>query len=383
MSSKKNTQITNKADFSDKNEEKLQKLAKKDSKNQKESILSRKKKPYRVDIRMPNGKRVTKTFHRKYDAEKFKAEALIKKHNINETGTDIDKDLVFKNFVDYWFKVEVIGRKAVKTQKCYESDLKNYVLPILGHIKLRHLSYSHARLVENSIIKVGKSNRTVNKVMMELKTVINDAVKHGFLLKSPFRGYPELKEEPRPINYWSKDEVLKFLEANKDDYFIDLYKVALNTGLRLGEICGLCWDKVNFESKTITISRTLTREGLKNTTKSHKARYIPMNESTRTILAKRFKIKTEKYVFHMEDKRPITYDHFSQRQFKQAQIRADIGRFIRFHDIRHTYASHFIMNGGDIFVLQKLLGHSDMNTTLIYAHLSEKFLRQASEIINF
>jgi integrase len=232
-------------------------------------------------------------------------------------------------------------------------------------------------------MKDGKSHRTVNKIMMDLKTIINDSVKHDFLMKSPFKGYPELKEEPRPVNYWSKKEILIFLNANKDDYYIDVYKFALNTGLRLGEICGLCWDRVNFESQMITVSRTLTREGLKNTTKTHRARHIPINTTTRDLLLKRFKSKSGKLVFHMEDGRPLTYDHFSQRQFKQAQDRADIGRRIRFHDIRHTYASHFIMNGGDIYVLQKLLGHSDIATTMIYAHLDEGFLKQATEIISF
>lgn len=137
------------------------------------------------------------------------------------------------------------------------------------------------------------------------------------------------------------------------------------------------------ESGTLTISRTLTRDGLKNTTKSHKARHIPMNAMVKDIMNKRFKSKISNYVFHTPSGEPIPYDHFTQRYFKQAQNRAGLSRHIRFHDLRHTYASHFVMNGGDIFVLQKLLGHSDLNITMIYAHLSEKFLKSASEIINF
>lgn len=159
--------------------------------------------------------------------------------------------------------------------------------------------------------------------------------------------------------------------------------VALNTGLRLGEICGLCWDRVNFESGSITISRTLTREGIKNTTKTHKARHIPMNTTTRAVLLKRFKSKTTKLVFHTPDGNSIPYDHFTQRDFKKAQKHAQMENMIRFHDLRHTYASHFVMSGGDIYVLQKLLGHSNIETTMIYAHLDERFLREASEIINF
>tara|TARA_B100001971_G_scaffold84647_1_gene78088 strand:- start:197376 stop:197777 length:402 start_codon:yes stop_codon:yes gene_type:complete len=133
----------------------------------------------------------------------------------------------------------------------------------------------------------------------------------------------------------------------------------------------------------MTISRTLTREGLKDTTKSHRARHIPMNAVVRDIMEKRFKTRISKFVFHTPCGNSIPYDHFTQRDFKKAQQRAKLNRLIRFHDLRHTYASHFIMNGGDIFVFQKLLGHSDTNTTMIYAHLSEKFLKSASEIVNF
>ena len=383
MSNQKITKSDKNSDFFEKNLKKSKKTQLSGESDKRKSKTIRKKKPYRVDVRLPNGKRVTKTFHRKYDADKFKAELLIKKRNIEETGTDVDRDMKFKDFVKYWFNVEVVGRKAPKTQKSYESNLKNYILPFIEDIKLRHLSYNHARIIENSVMKTGRSNRTINKVIMQLKTIINDAVKHGFIVKSPFRGYPELKVQPKPINYWSKDEINIFLKKNEDDFFIDLYKVALNTGMRLGELCGLCWDRVNFESQTITVARTLTREGLKNTTKTNRARHLPMNTTTRLVLEKRFKTKNTKFVFHMKDFRPITYDHFTQREFKLAQMKAGLSKRIRFHDLRHTYASHFVMNGGDIYVLQKLLGHTDISTTMIYAHLDEKFLRQATEIINF
>ncbi|MBD66494.1 MAG: hypothetical protein CME62_14880 [Halobacteriovoraceae bacterium] len=366
-----------------KKDEKTSGFSKKIKKTRGKSEKTRKKSVYRVDVRMPNGKRVTKTFHRKFDAEQFKAELRIKKQKINDTGADIDYDKTFSQFVSYWFEMEVQGRKAQKTELCYRSDLKNYILPLIGHIKLKHLQYTHAKQIESFVISTNKANRTVNKVMMVAKTIMNDAVKYGYILKSPFKGYPELKEDPRPINYWNKSEIYQFLEANKNDFYIDVYKVALNTGLRLGEICGLCWDRVDLESQTITVSRTLTRNGLKNTTKTHRARHLPMNNVVRDIMKKRFKSKISKFVFNNPDGKHIPYDHFSQRDFRLAQKRADLQKTIRFHDLRHTYASHFVMNGGDIFVLQKLLGHSDMNTTMIYAHLSEKYMKSASEIISF
>ena len=373
-------------DFSGTNCEKIRGSATKCQKGTKSSTNResiRKKKKYRVDVRMPDGRRITKSFHRKYDAEKFRAELRIEKEQVKDTGIYIQNDIKFKDFVEIWFNTEVKNRKAKKTQRCYESDLKNYLLPLLGQIQLRHLSFHHARQLENFVLKEGKSARTVNKVLMEFKTILNDAVKLGYLLRSPIRGYPELKEEPRHMNFWNKEEIKIFLNANKDDHLIDLYVVALNTGLRLGEICGLCWDRVDFIGGVLNINRSLTRDGLRNTTKTHKGRYVPMNAIVRDTLEKRFKSKNSKYVFTTPADKPLPYDHVTQRDFKKAQLKAGLDKRIRFHDLRHTFASHFMMNGGNIYTLQKLLGHSDIKTTMIYAHLDNQFLKEATEIISF
>lgn len=341
------------------------------------------KKKYRVDVRMPNGRRVSKTFFRKYDAEKFKAELRVEKSKIEDTGIYIKHDIKFKDFVRIWFESQVKGRKAKKTQQCYLSDLKNYLLPILGDIQLKHLGYQHARIVENNVLHTGKSHRTVNKVMMELKTIFNDAVKLEYLVRNPIKGYPELKEEPRHLSFWNKQEIKTFLEFTKDDFLFDLYVVALNTGLRLGEICGLCWDRVDFEGGSLVINRSYTRDGLRNTTKGHRGRYVPMNTVVRNILSRRFKERFSKFVFSTPDGSPLPYDHVTQRTFKPAQKRAGLEKIIRFHDLRHTFASHFMMNGGNIYTLQKLLGHTDIKTTMIYAHLDNAFLREATEIVSF
>ena len=341
------------------------------------------KKIYRVDVRMPDGRRLTKSFNRKYDADKFKAELLLEKNNINDTGIYIKNDVKFKDFVATWFETQVKGRKAKKTQLCYLSDLRKYILPILGDLQLKHIRYQHARLLENAIMETGKSPRTVNKVMMEFKTIINDAVKLEYLLKSPVRGYPELQEEPRHLTFWNKDEIRTFLDFNRNTPLIDLYIVALNTGLRLGEICGLCWDRVDFNSGNLVINRTLTRDGLRNTTKTHRGRYVPMNTIVKDILQNRLTTRISKFVFCTPEGKPLPYDHVTQRHFKKSQREAGLENIIRFHDLRHTFASHFMMNGGNIYTLQKLLGHTDIKTTMIYAHLDQDFLREAAEVVNF
>ncbi|AYF43740.1 putative integrase [Halobacteriovorax sp. BALOs_7] len=349
----------------------------------KTSENAQKQKKYRVDIRMPHGKRISKVFYRKYDADQFRAKMLVERQRIIDTGINIDGEITFKKFAEMWLKEHVIGRKAEKTIRGYKSNFKMYILPVLGEVKLKHINYHHAKKLESYVLKQGKKNRTVNKVMMVLKTVINEAVKLDYLVRSPIRGFKELKEDPSQLDYWSKEEIQQFIDKNQDNPLLDFYQMTLNTGLRLGEICGLCWDRVDFNGGFISINRSLTREGLRNTTKTHKGRYIPMNDKVRVILENRLKTRNSQFVFSTPDGEPLPYSHINQRHFKKAQRIAGLSKIIRFHDLRHTFASHFMMNGGNLYTLQKLLGHTDIKTTMIYAHLDKDFMIEAANVVSF
>lgn len=147
---------------------------------------------------------------------------------------------------------------------------------------------------------------------------------------------------------------------------------------------GLLWDKIDFVNSQIVVSRSLGRSGLKQTTKTHKARFIPMNAKVKTILEKRFKERlNDQFVFTESNGDHLDYNHVTERHFMVAQRESGLSKIIRFHDLRHTFASHFMMNGGNLYTLQKLLGHTDIQTTMIYAHLDSEFLKQSISKIDF
>ena len=272
---------------------------------------------------------------------------------------------------------------ARRTMDSYKSGLKNYFLPILGTIKLERINEESARkffrLAEEKKLGV----RRKNGYLVQLKQMLNDGVKLNYLVKNPLSAMKKIKEPPRSLTYWMPHEIGRFLENNKHDSLYPLYIVALNTGLRRGELLGLCWDKVNLKERRIEISRIRDRYELKNTTKTGMIRYVPLNDSALKVLKKLSDNKShDRYVFTEKDGGLIDVTHIG-RIFKKAFERADVPK-IRFHDLRTTYASNFVMAGGDIFALSKLLGHTSVEMTAKkYAALHPNFMKDVVQTVQF
>jgi len=109
---------------------------------------------------------------------------------------------------------------------------------------------------------------------------------------------------------------------------------------------------------------------------------VPMNEMVKATLIKLHHERQNNSVFIRESGEPISMLHL-YRDFKSSQEMATMERKIRFHDLRHTFASHFMMNGGNLYDLQKILGHTKYEMTQIYAHLHPDHLAGTTSIISF
>lgn len=155
--------------------------------------------------------------------------------------------------------------------------------------------------------------------------------------------------------------------------------LALYTDMRRREAAGLQWDSVNDETGMITVKRTYCRvaKAFLEETKSKKIRRIPICKALSYHLRDWYRITgSSGYVvpfFHP--------DHFN-REFKRTAVAARVPK-IRFHDLRHTFASHFLMGGGNIYDLQKILGHSTVQVTERYTHLIPEHLQGKTEVLGF
>jgi site-specific recombinase XerD len=258
----------------------------------------------------------------------------------------------------------------------------NKILPVIGNKLLTEIKAEDGHKLINSLQDHGHNSKGTNKIFLLFKQILKEAEKDGIIFKNPLTHVAPLKEVQRSPTYWSLNDINKFLRTIRVHHCYELYVTALNTGLRRGELCGLKWDKVHFDKSLIEVSRMRTRDGLTETTKSKVFRFVPMNETVKAILLELHKRRSNVFLFLNTKNEPISVHH-CYRDFKKLQADAQIEKTIRFHDLRHTFASQFMMHGGNLYDLQKILGHSDSKMTQIYAHLSPEHLSKTTDIISF
>ncbi len=338
---------------------------------------------YREKIYIEGKEIKSPRFTRKTDAKLWKQNMLLQR---SKSGANLVKfsqssKVTFQAFADNFVENKVKYQLAYKTYEVYKSRLKVHMYPYFGTTSLKKISMVHMTQLIYRMKNSGHNATGINNIIRTFKRIISEAISEGYLLSNPFVGVKKLKEELRTHSYMSKVEIKKLLEANKDYFLYDLVLVALNTGMRRGELAGLCWDKIDLDNKLIEVGRTRDKNGLKETTKTGERRYIPMNETVFKVINELNNKTYSGYVFRREDGRPIDVHHI-YRDFKSMLKNAGIKKEYRFHDLRHTFGSHFMMNDGNLYDLQKILGHTKPEMTNRYAHLSKNHLIYSMDKFN-
>ena len=199
------------------------------------------------------------------------------------------------------------------------------------------------------------SAATANRQMNFLSPIFNRAKEwRDYFGDNPAKAVRRRKEENKRLRFLSEDEIRRLLGC-ASTRIRPLLSCALLTGMRRGEILQLRWEQVDIARRHIYVLKT----------KSSKPRELPIGVKLLRMFLD-LHPKTEGPVFEVPE---ITL----RVHFRHALIAADIRDF-RFHDLRHTFASHFIMRTGDLPALQKLLGHSTPDMTQRYAHLAKEHL---------
>jgi len=254
--------------------------------------------------------------------------------------------------------------KTNKTSDTYRRDqtsMKNLLTAFHGRL-ISKISAHDLELYKNMRRKQVKP-ATVNRELSCIKHMFNKAVNWDYIKENPLRSVTKFKEPPGRVRYLTKDEIDKLLKACAK-HLKPIVIFALNTGMRKGEILRLRWSDIDMINRMIKIT----------VSKNNELRCVPINDTLYSLLKKlQNGKKKDSNVFAWKNGKPILRIN---NGFYNAMDRAGIKDF-RFHDLRHTFASHLAMNGVDIRVIQQLLGHKTISMTMRYSHLSDKNLRQA------
>jgi integrase len=202
---------------------------------------------------------------------------------------------------------------------------------------------------------------TVNRMLCRLRHLFNKAVEWELLDESPVRRLKFLRENNARLRYLSLDECRKLIDACIASHMKATVTVALHTGMRQGEILNLKWDDLDLGTRSILIRDS----------KNGERRHVPMDSTLATLFASYPHTPGSDYVFPNAQGGRMKW---VQKAFRNALARAGITDF-HFHDLRHTFASQWMMNGGDLYVLKEILGHKTVQMTQRYAHLSPAYKR--------
>lgn len=343
-------------------------------------------KRYRESYYNENGRKImSPSFERKSDAQAWKHRMQSRFNREKSLGLFIKDQILFEELVRDW--LSSIGCHSPCTLKDYQSVAEIHLIPRLGSLRLEQIRPNMGLELKNSLLNNAKkkiSHTRINFILRIAKQIFFFAVKYDYLSVSPFRNLDYIKVAKKPIVFWNKEEIEKFLFMNKDEHYFNLYLFALNTGLRKGEICGLCWDSVDFKEQKIIIQRNMTRYGLNEQTKSKKSRMVYLNETALSVLQNlKSKNISSQFVFTSQKGEAVDYEHLTERHFKQAIRRAGV-RSIKFHNLRSSFASNYVMSGGNIFDLSKILGHYSVGITEnCYANLNGDYFRSVANVLEF
>lgn len=292
------------------------------------------------------------------------------------------KDITFKDFAKVWLSDYASVKVRRSTYTFYETILRLHLIKHFGDKPLKRISTHGIESYLAEKLKEGQlSATTIGYHLRVLKTVLKRAVLWGYLRSNPADSIEKPKARKAEMDFLSPEEIKLFLAQVDKDYYA-LFLMAILTGMRRGELLGLKWGDIDWNSGLVFVRRSLWRGQLVSTKSERAARAIVMSPKLAKTL-KLHKLATLgsdlDLIFCNTDGKPLDPDSLVRNQFHPALRRAGL-RKIRFHDLRHTFTSLLIYQGENIKFIQAQLGHASIQTTLDrYGHLLPEGNREAGE----
>ncbi len=332
-----------------------------------------------------NGKRKSKRIGDRNAAEQV-ASTIRQKLNVGDLELESAKksSALFRVYAMEWLNTHAATACKYSTYKSYESCLGKHLIPFFGDQALEDI---HRRDVKRFIYKKlaeGLASSTVNNARLCVSGIFTAAIEDELVEANPAARtgkFTKRKDRRQDVNPLTREEAKLFLDAAWVHYprYYPLFLCALRTGMRMGELIGLKWGDIDFNGQFIEVRQSIVR--CRSTSpKNHRTRRVDMsNQLTETLRNLKVERKKEtlkrgwkevpELVFCSEKGDHLDTDNLRKRVFHKCLEKAGLRR-IRFHDLRHTYASILLAQKESPAYVQEQLGHASIQLTVdTYGHL--------------
>ena len=331
--------------------------------------------------------RLRRRFDRKVDADEFLMRELNQLRDRSALGIGAStRDATFSGEAELWLaaKAATFSPSHLKRARGILAELE----PRYGHLKATRFGPAVLAQIVTDQRDSGRSNATINRKIEVVRAILNHSQVSRRISVNPTVGYKKLPNDGREIDFWEVKEAATFLRfadekyplGSPDRWVYTVYFLALNTGMRAGEIWGLQVGDIQ-RPELILVERQFDRVSKTfRPTKGKKARFVPCNSPLQAELARHVatnRLRSGDTIFRSELGMPICHEVFIASRFKGDVAGAGV-RAIRFHDLRHTAITHMIDHRLDIKTVQSIAGHKDIGTTMRYVHLVGDRVKQAS-----
>jgi len=320
------------------------------------------------------------------------------KRAIEETrGLDIVKagQYTLGQWMDVWFENYAKLKVRPSSHQTYKGYINNHIKPYVGSIPLSKLTSLDLQklykmlLTEGRIDRIesknqpkGLSAKTVRNINQIISSALNLAKEQKLLASNPAEACALPRVEHREMKTLPVEQLTSFLREAKETGVYEMYYIELATGLRRGELLGLKWQDIDMVNGTIRVQRQVARidgeivEAPLKTKNSYRTVSIGP-DAIEVLKEQKKKVGDSEYVFPSPNGGPISPDSVLNMLHRVLE-RAGLPK-IRFHDLRHTFATLALQNGVDIKTVSGMLGHFSAGFTLdTYAHVTTSAQREAA-----
>lgn len=298
-------------------------------------------------------------------------------------------------WMDVWFENYAKIKVRPSSHQTYRGYIENHIKPNIGSIPLNKLTSLELQKLYKKLLGNGRverieskkqpkglSAKTVRNINQIISSALNLAIEQKLILTNPADACALPKLEHREMKTLPTEQLTSFLREAKESGVFEMYYIELATGLRRGELLGLKWSDIDLEHGSLRVQRQIARidgEIVEAPLKTKNAyRTLPLSADAIDVLkAQKKKCGTSPYVFPSPTGGPISPDsvlHMLHRVLKRAGLPK-----VRFHDLRHTFATLALQNGVDIKTVSGMLGHFSAGFTLdTYAHVTTSAQKEAA-----